>query len=88
MYCPFELPDDEYRDLKFERRLAMEDSLSPVTSRTSRAADSRRGSTVADTDGRFHTVQCISQSMSNKITLNLSQNHGLPLSRLEVASPI
>ncbi|KAJ5852490.1 Chromatin modification-related protein EAF7 [Penicillium soppii] len=50
MYCPFELPDDEYRDLKFERRLAMEDSLSPVTSRTSRAADSRRGSTVADTD--------------------------------------
>lgn len=52
MYCPFELPYDEYGDMMFERRLAMEDSLSPVASRTSRAAESRRGSTVADTDGR------------------------------------
>jgi len=52
MYCPFELPYDEYGDLMFERRLAMEDSLSPVTSRTSRAAESRRESTVADTDGK------------------------------------
>lgn len=51
MYCPFELPYDEYGDMMFERRLAMEDSLSPVASRTSRAAESRRGSTVADTDG-------------------------------------
>ncbi|KAJ5351438.1 hypothetical protein N7452_000412 [Penicillium brevicompactum] len=50
MYCPFELPYDEYGDMMFERRLAMEDSLSPVASRTSRAAESRRGSTVADTD--------------------------------------
>ncbi|KAJ5658487.1 uncharacterized protein N7484_002136 [Penicillium longicatenatum] len=46
-YCPFELPYDEYGDLMFERRLATEGSLSPVMSRT---ADSRRGSTVADTD--------------------------------------
>ncbi|CAG8005146.1 unnamed protein product [Penicillium salamii] len=50
MYCPFELPYDEYGDMMFERRLAMEDSLSPVASRTSRAGESRRGSTVADTD--------------------------------------
>ncbi|CAG7916605.1 unnamed protein product [Penicillium olsonii] len=49
-YCPFELPYEEYGDMMFERRLAMEDSLSPVASRTSRADESRRGSTVADTD--------------------------------------
>lgn len=52
MYCPFELPYDDYGDMMFERRLAIEDSLSPVASRASRAADSRRGSTVADTDGK------------------------------------
>lgn len=48
-YCPFELPYDEYGDMMFERRLAMEGSSSPVTSRL---AESRRGSTVADTDGK------------------------------------
>ncbi|KAJ5883561.1 uncharacterized protein N7473_010447 [Penicillium subrubescens] len=47
MYWPFELPYDEYGDLMFERRLATESSLSPVTSRHT---ESRRGSTVADTD--------------------------------------
>ena len=47
-YCPFELPEDEYGDLMFERRLATERSESPVTSGR---AESRRGSTVADTDG-------------------------------------
>ncbi|KAJ5727880.1 hypothetical protein N7493_005700 [Penicillium malachiteum] len=46
-YCPFELPYDEYGDMMFERRLATEGSSSPVMSRH---ADSRRGSTVADTD--------------------------------------
>ncbi|PYH79094.1 CT20-domain-containing protein [Aspergillus uvarum CBS 121591] len=46
-YCPFELPEDEYGDLMFERRLAMEGSPSPDPSGP---ADSRRGSTVADTD--------------------------------------
>ncbi|KAJ6013565.1 hypothetical protein N7540_008156 [Penicillium herquei] len=46
-YCPFELPYDEYGDMMFERRLATEGSSSPVMSRQ---ADSRRGSTVADTD--------------------------------------
>lgn len=51
MYWPFELPYDEYGDLMFERRLATEGSLSPVTSRH---AESRRGSTVADTDGKSH----------------------------------
>lgn len=53
MYCAFELPYDEYGDMMFERRLAMEGSLSPVTSRASRAGGSRRGSTVADTDGKL-----------------------------------
>ncbi|EPS25434.1 hypothetical protein PDE_00367 [Penicillium oxalicum 114-2] len=47
MYWPFELPYDEYGDLMFERRLATEGSLSPVNSRH---VESRRGSTVADTD--------------------------------------
>ncbi|KAJ5127018.1 hypothetical protein N7448_007797 [Penicillium atrosanguineum] len=47
MYCPFELPYDEYGDMMFERRLAAEGSSSPETSRH---AESRRGSTVANTD--------------------------------------
>ncbi|KAL5049672.1 chromatin modification-related protein EAF7-domain-containing protein [Aspergillus fruticulosus] len=47
VYCPFELPEDEYGDLMFERRLAMEGSPSPVPSGHS---ESRRGSTVADID--------------------------------------
>ncbi|PYH98549.1 CT20-domain-containing protein [Aspergillus ellipticus CBS 707.79] len=47
LYCPFELPEDEYGDLMFERRLAMEGSASPDPSTH---AESRRGSTVADTD--------------------------------------
>ncbi|RAK98656.1 uncharacterized protein BO80DRAFT_479554 [Aspergillus ibericus CBS 121593] len=46
-YCPFELPADEYGELMFERRLAMEGSASPDPSAH---AESRRGSTVADTD--------------------------------------
>ncbi|KAJ5832097.1 hypothetical protein N7474_000408 [Penicillium riverlandense] len=46
MYCPFELPDEEYGEMMFDRRLAMESSTSPV----SHPAESRRGSTVADTD--------------------------------------
>lgn len=52
-YCPFELPYDEYGDMMFERRLATEGSSSPVTSRQ---ADSRRGSTVGDTDGEIHSI--------------------------------
>ncbi|KAL1856732.1 hypothetical protein Plec18170_003703 [Paecilomyces lecythidis] len=46
-YCPFELPEDEYGDMMFARRLAVEASLSPTTSGL---PESRRGSTVADTD--------------------------------------
>ncbi|PKX94087.1 uncharacterized protein P174DRAFT_441368 [Aspergillus novofumigatus IBT 16806] len=46
-YCPFELPEDEYGDLMFERRLAMEGSASP---NPSAQAESRRCSTIADTD--------------------------------------
>ena len=45
-YCPFELPDDEYGELMFERRLAKEGS-----SVASGQADSPRASTVGDTDG-------------------------------------
>jgi hypothetical protein len=52
MYCPFELPYDEYGDMMFERRLAAEGSSSPEASRH---AESRRGSTVADTDGKRET---------------------------------
>ncbi|OJJ49895.1 hypothetical protein ASPZODRAFT_128454 [Penicilliopsis zonata CBS 506.65] len=48
-YCPFELPQDEYGHLMFERRLAMEGSASPAASDRYRM-ESRRGSTVADTD--------------------------------------
>ncbi|KAL4774717.1 chromatin modification-related protein EAF7-domain-containing protein [Aspergillus nidulans var. acristatus] len=50
VYCPFELPEDEYGDLMFERRLAMEGSPSPAPSGH---PESQRGSTVADTDGSF-----------------------------------
>ena len=46
-YCPFELPE-EYGDMMFERRLATEASESLVSSDR---AESRRGSTAADTDG-------------------------------------
>lgn len=49
-YCPFELPQDEYGELMFERRLAMEGTASPDPSTH---AGSRRGSTVADTDGAY-----------------------------------
>lgn len=48
LYCPFELPEDEYGEMMFERRLAMEGSASPEHSVQ---GDSRRASTVADTDG-------------------------------------
>lgn len=51
-YCPFELPQDEYGELMFERRLAMEGTASPDPSTH---AGSRRGSTVADTDGTYIT---------------------------------
>ncbi|RDW76709.1 uncharacterized protein DSM5745_06701 [Aspergillus mulundensis] len=47
VYCPFELPQDEYGELMFERRLAMEGSPSPAPSGH---PGSRRGSTVVDTD--------------------------------------
>lgn len=50
LYCPFELPEDEYGDLMFARRLALEGSSSPATSGH---PESRRGSTVADTDGQL-----------------------------------
>lgn len=62
MYCAFEPPYDEYGDMMFERRLAMEGSASPVTSRASRAGESRRGSTVADTDGKSEQASIISRS--------------------------
>ena len=48
LYCPFKLPEDEYGDMMFERRLAIEGS-----SVTSGQGESLRGSTRADTDGWF-----------------------------------
>jgi MRG-binding protein len=69
-YCPFELPHDEFGDLMFAKRLAAERSESPDTS-THRG--SRRGSTVADTDGKLtvdsHSILCLSQE-----TYTVSQN--------------
>lgn len=53
LYCPFDLPEDEYGDLMFERRLAMEGSVSPVNSPL---PESRRGSTAADTDGLWSST--------------------------------
>lgn len=50
LYCPFELPYDEYGDMMFEKRLALEGSSSPISSPH---PESRRGSTVADTDGKI-----------------------------------
>ncbi|PGH11532.1 hypothetical protein AJ80_07098 [Polytolypa hystricis UAMH7299] len=47
LYSPFELPEDEYGDMMFERRLAPEGTASPPMSLV---GGSRRGSTVADTD--------------------------------------
>ena len=85
-YCPFELPYEEYGDMMFERRLAMEDSLSPVASRTSRADESRRGSTVADTDGEWKRIP--RPRIFNRWLTSAHQSHDLLLSRLEVAIPI
>lgn len=49
LYCPFELPEDEYGDMMFERRLAAEGS----SVATSGPTDSRRGSIAVETDGQF-----------------------------------
>lgn len=57
-YCPFELPEDEFGELMFSRRLAAERSSSPATSGH---PESRRGSTVADTDGRPDLLHLCSQ---------------------------
>jgi len=46
-YCPFELPEDEYGELMFSRRLAADRSASPIPSDHE---ESRKGSPVADMD--------------------------------------
>jgi MRG-binding protein len=48
-YCPFELPEDEYGELMFSRRLAADRSASPIPSDHE---ESRKGSPVADMDGK------------------------------------
>lgn len=50
LYCPFELPQEEFGEMMFERRLARDGSSSPPAS--PRPA-SRRGSTARETDGIF-----------------------------------
>ena len=50
LYCPFELPDEEFGEMMFERRLAKDGSSSPIASSR---AESRRGSQAPDTDGTF-----------------------------------
>ncbi|KAK2750397.1 hypothetical protein FQN57_003877 [Myotisia sp. PD_48] len=47
LYCPFKLPEEEYGEMMWERRLNPEGSLSPPASRR---GTSRRPSTVPDTD--------------------------------------
>lgn len=48
-YCPFKLPESEYGEMMWERRLDLDGSSSPPISPV--GANSIRGSTVADTDG-------------------------------------
>ncbi|EGD93173.1 CT20 family protein [Trichophyton tonsurans CBS 112818] len=47
LYCPFNLPEDEFGDMMWDRRLNPEGSVSPSVSGR---ATSRRPSTIADTD--------------------------------------
>lgn len=63
LYCPFELPEDEYGEMMFERRLAMEGSASPEQSVQ---GDSRRPSTVADTDGWLLRVPCSTTLLTHR----------------------
>lgn len=82
LYCPFELPEDEYGEMMFERRLAMEGSASPEQSVQ---GDSRRPSTVADTDGSFFRV-LYSIAL---LTQGCLQNHGRrPRRRREEGNPV
>lgn len=59
-YCPFQLPEDEYGEMMFERRLNPDGSVSPPASIRGSSA---RPSTVADTDGMLifyrTTRECI-----------------------------
>lgn len=48
-YCPFELPEDEYGEMMFERRLAPDGSVSP--SRSAQGG-STQPSPTGETDGR------------------------------------
>lgn len=50
LYCPFELPDEEFGEMMFARRLVKDGSSSPVASQ---GVESRRGSAAPDTDGTF-----------------------------------
>lgn len=59
-YCEFALPEDDYGDLKYAKRLAPEGSTSPpslphqLSSHPARGRGSiRRHSTVDDTDGEY-----------------------------------
>lgn len=44
LYCPYELPDQEYGAMKFDKRINLDGSKSPAL------LSSRRESTIADTD--------------------------------------
>lgn len=59
LYCPFELPEEEYGDMMFARRLAPDGSSSPPMSAT---RSSQRASTVPDTDGRWKSTYNISNN--------------------------
>lgn len=53
LYCPFELPVEEYGEMMFDRRLAPDSMSSPPMSL---AGGSVRGSTAAETDGMLYTA--------------------------------
>jgi hypothetical protein len=84
VYCPFELPDEEYGEMMFDRRLAMESSTSPV----SQLAESRRGSTVADTDGKYFVISVLHRSEANRTGRHRTALFSRAVARPQVQSPI
>ncbi|KAL1997420.1 hypothetical protein VTN49DRAFT_860 [Thermomyces lanuginosus] len=76
-YCPFELPQGEFGEMMFARRLADEPS---DWSDVSEHAGSRRGSTVADTDAE----QRSSPAPSRRRTKSTRTTRGTRSARLQV----
>lgn len=73
-YCPFELPEEEYGDLMFGRRLATEGTESVTSGR----AESRRGSTTIDTDGNCSLRRGLTGIVRPTNALGLTRSSLLP----------